>query len=141
MISVKQVVVSVEREAFGSLAIREPTFRTIMHAAPTIGGVKSTQIVKKSFDIYCGAESIPLKSLGASKICSVLVTACDAPYVYTLYSSIEHEKWEHTEKEAGIGEIPSYHSASFYSVLSYFNTKPLLDTHFPGVLIYMAGAH
>ena len=61
--------------------------------------MKSTELVKKVFDDSFGAESIPLKPLGASEDCSVLATARGAPYVYTLYSSVENEKWGQAEKE------------------------------------------
>ena len=84
-----------------------------MYAPPTVNGVKSTVLVEKAFDVYCGAESILLKLIRVSEDCLVLATACGAPYVYTLYGKVEHEKWEQAGKEERIRGIPNYHSAFF----------------------------
>ena len=112
IVSIKRVV-RAECEASGSLAIREPTFKTIMHAPPTINDAKSTEIVKKAFGDYFGSESIPAEPFGASEDFSVLATACGAPYVFTVYGSVEPEKWDKAEKEGKTGEIPNVHSAFF----------------------------
>ena len=112
MNSVRRVV-RAECEASGSLAINEPTFKTIMHAPPTVNDARSTEIVKKAFDEYFGDQSIPLKPLGASEDCSILATACGAPFVFTVYGSVEPEKWEKAEREDKIGDVPGCHSAFF----------------------------
>ena len=79
--SVKRVV-RAECEASGSLQIKEPSFKDIMHAPPTINDPKNTAIVK---DALIGDDSIHLDPLGPSEDCSVLLTAFGAPLVYTLW--------------------------------------------------------
>ncbi|KAK3173247.1 hypothetical protein OEA41_006576 [Lepraria neglecta] len=66
-------------ETSGSLQIKEPSFKDIMHAPPTINDPKNTAIVKDAFNQYFGDDSIHLDPLGPSEVCSVLSTACGAP--------------------------------------------------------------
>ncbi len=110
--SVKRVI-RAECEASGSLHIREPTFKTIMHAPSTINDAEQTAIVKDAFNGYFGDNSIPLDPLGPSEDCSILATACNAPLVYTLYGIVEPKRWEKAVKEDKVSEIPQYHSAFF----------------------------
>ena len=106
-------VIRAECKASGSLQIREPTFKTIMHAPPTINDPEQTTIVKNAFNSYFGDNSIPLDPLGPSEDCSILATACNAPLVFTLYGIVEPERWERAVKEDRVSEIPQYHSAFF----------------------------
>ena len=108
--SVKRVV-RAECEASGSLQIKEPEFKTIMRAPPTINDAKHTAIVKEAFDQYFGEDSIPLDPLGPREDCSVLSSARGAPLVFTLYGCVDPEKWAKAVKEGKVNEIPQYHSA------------------------------
>ncbi|KAL2045243.1 hypothetical protein N7G274_002326 [Stereocaulon virgatum] len=106
-------IVRAECEASGSLAIKEPAFKTIMHTPPTINDPEHTGIVKDAFDRYFRDDCIQLESLGPSEDCSILATACGAPLVYTLYGCVHPKRWEEAVRGGKISEIPQYHSAFF----------------------------
>ena len=106
-------IVQAECEASGSLAIKEPSFKTIMHVPPTINDPKHTGIVKNAFDQYFRDDCIQLEPLGPSEDCSILATACGAPIVHTLYGCVHPGRWEEAVREDKTSKIPQYHWAFF----------------------------
>ena len=135
--SVKRVV-RAECEASGSLQIKEPEFKSIMHAPPTINDAKHTAIVKDAFDQYFGEDSIPLDPLGPSEDCSVLATACGAPLVFTLYGCVDPEQWAKAVKEGRVNEIPQYHSAFFAPAIQP-TLRTAVDAFAVSALAYFQG--
>ena len=135
--SVKRVV-RAECEASGSLQVKEPEFKNIMHAPPTINDAKHTAIVKDAFDQYFGEDSIPLDPLGPSEDCSVLSTACGAPLVYTLYGCVDPEQWAKAVKEGRVNEIPQYHSAFFAPAIQP-TLQTAVDAFAVSALAYLQG--
>ena len=51
----------------------------------------------------------------------MLVTACGADYMFTLYGSVEPEKWKQAEKEDKIEEVPGYTQRT--SILVYYSSS------------------
>lgn len=135
--SVKRVV-RAECEASGSLQIKEPEFKTIMHAPPTINDAKHTAIVKEAFDQYFGGDSSPLDPLGPSEDCSVLSTACAAPLVYTVYGCVDPGQWAKAVKEGRTDEIPQCHSAFFAPTIQP-TLQTAVDAFAVSALAYLQG--
>ncbi|KAL9066445.1 MAG: hypothetical protein Q9161_007584 [Pseudevernia consocians] len=135
--SIKRVV-HAECEASGSLEIKEPVFKNIMHAPPTINDPKHTAIVKDAFNRYFGDDSIPLDPLGPSEDCSILSTACGAPLVFTLYGCVDPEQWAKAVKEGKVNEIPQYHSAFFAPAIQP-TLQTAVDAFAVSALTYLQG--
>ena len=110
--SVKQVV-RAECEASGSLQIKQPVFKNVMQAPPTINDPTNTAIVKDAFNRYFEDDSIPLDPFGASEDFSILSTTCGAPLVFTNYGCVDSEQWAKAVKKGKVNEIPQPHSAFF----------------------------
>ncbi|KAK4696928.1 hypothetical protein P7C71_g1074, partial [Lecanoromycetidae sp. Uapishka_2] len=114
--SVKRVV-RAECEASGSLAIREPEYKTIMHMPATVNDMHNAAILKAHFREYFGENAIDKDPFGASEDFSLLATSCGAPYVFYNWGCVDEKKWNEAEREGTTNEIPHNHSAFFAPVI------------------------
>ena len=110
--SVKRVVYA-ECEASGSLKVREPRFRSIMQAPPTINDRESAEMLRPALKRYFGEKLIPSDPFGASEDVSILATSCGAPYLHYMYGCVDPDVWDKAEEEGKLGDIPHNHSAFF----------------------------
>ncbi|KAI4121334.1 MAG: hypothetical protein LQ347_006888 [Umbilicaria vellea] len=110
-------VVRAECEASGSLRVREPELKTIMHAPPTINDMEKSTVLKTAFARYFGPRAIDSDPFGASEDFSYLATACGAPYVFYTFGCVDAEVWDEAERKGKLEGIPQNHSAFFAPVI------------------------
>ena len=105
LIAVVKRVVRVECEASGSLAVREPEFKTMMHAPATINDIYNAAILKAQFKEYFRESAIDKDPFGANEDFSLLATVCWAPYVFYMRGCVDEETWDEAEREGKIRNI------------------------------------
>ncbi len=108
-------VVRAECEASG--VVKEPRFKTIMHAPSTINDLEKSSILSSAFKAYFKEKAWDMEALPGSEDFSVLARACNAPYLFWMYGGTEPQQWDEAKKAGKLNEIPFNHNAGFKTVV------------------------